>query len=122
MAYFVEMRTRPVTVAETAVFMRQAGALWSNDERFEFVDFIARNPEAGDLVPASGGVRKVRWGRQGSGKRGGVRVIYFYHDPGMPLYRKHPASTVAGSDQAAAAWGWDIFQCQGSSSCNLAAG
>src|SRR6266446_2444284 len=86
MAYFVEMRTRPVTVAETAVFMRQAGALWSNDERFEFVDFIARNPEAGDLIPASGGVRKVRWGRQGSGKRDGVRVIYFYHDPGMPLY------------------------------------
>src|ERR1700738_736944 len=51
------------------------------DERFEFVDFIARNPEAGDLVPASGGVRKVRWGRQGSGKRGGVRIIYFCHDP-----------------------------------------
>ncbi len=39
-----------------------------------------------------------------------------------PLLSKHPASTVAGSDQAAAAWGWDIFQCQGSSSCNLAAG
>jgi len=37
------MRTRPVTVAETAVFMRQAGALWTEDERFEFVDFIARN-------------------------------------------------------------------------------
>jgi hypothetical protein len=81
-----EMRTRPITVAETAVFMRQASALWADHERFEFVDFIARNPEAGDLVPASGGVRKVRWRRQGSGKRGGVRVIYFYHDPGMPLY------------------------------------
>ena len=80
------MRTRPVTVAETAVFTRQASALWSDDERFEFVDFIARNPEAGDLIPASGGVRKVRWGRQGSGKRGGVRIIYFYHDPAMPLY------------------------------------
>jgi hypothetical protein len=80
------MRTRPVTVAETAVFMRQAGALWTDDERFEFIDFIARNPEAGDLIPASGGVRKVRWGRQGSGKRGGVRVNYFYHDPGMPIY------------------------------------
>jgi hypothetical protein len=86
MAYIAQMRTRPVTVAETAVFMRQAGALWGDDERFEFVDFIARNPEAGDLIPASGGVRKVRWGRQRSGKRGGVRVIYFYHDPGMPLY------------------------------------
>jgi hypothetical protein len=80
------MRTRPVTVAETAVFMRQAGALRGDDEQFEFVDFIARDPEAGDLIPASGGVRKVRWGRQGNGKRGGVRVIYFYHDPGMPLY------------------------------------
>ena len=80
------MRTRPVTVAETAVFMRQAGAVWTDEERFEFVDFIARNPEAGDLIPASGGVRKVRWGRRGSGKQGGVRIIYFYHDPGMPLY------------------------------------
>jgi hypothetical protein len=80
------MRTRPVTVAETAVFTRQAGVLWTDDERLEFVDFIARNPEAGDLIPGSGGVRKVRWGRQGGGKRGGVRIIYFYHDPAMPPY------------------------------------
>ena|SRR5689334_24284236 len=86
MAYIPPMRTRPIAVAETAVFMRQAGALWTEDERFEFVDFIARNPEAGDLIPESGGVRKVRWGRQGSGKRGGVRIIYFYHDPAMPVY------------------------------------
>ena len=75
MAYIARMRTRPITLAETAVFMRQAGALWTDDERFEFVDFIARNPEAGDLIPATGGVRKVRGGRQGSGKRGGVRII-----------------------------------------------
>ena len=80
------MRTRPITVAETAVFMRQASVLWTEDERLEFVDFIARNPEAGDLIPASGGVRKIRWGRRGSGKRGGVRIIYFYHDPAMPVY------------------------------------
>ncbi len=66
--------------------MRQAGALWTDGERFEFVDFIAHNPEAGDLIPASGGVRKVRWSWRGSGKRGGVRVTYFYHDPRMPLY------------------------------------
>jgi hypothetical protein len=80
------MGTRPVTVAETAVFVRQAETLWTDDERLEFVDFIARNPEIGDLVPGSGGVRKVRWSRRGSGKRGGVRIIYFYHDPAMPLY------------------------------------
>ena len=86
MAYIAQMRTRPIAVAETAVFMRQASALWTDDERFEFVDFIARNPETGDLIPASGGVRKIRWGRRGSGKRGGVRIIYFYHDPAMPVY------------------------------------
>lgn len=52
------MKTRPITVAETAVFVRQAGEVWSDEERLVFVDFIARNPEAGD--PA------------GSGKSGGV--------------------------------------------------
>jgi hypothetical protein len=62
------------------------GGVWTDEDRSAFVDFIARNPEAGDLIPQSGGVRKVRWGRQGSGKRGGVRVIYFYHNADMPLY------------------------------------
>ena len=80
------MRTRPITVAETAAFMRQAAEVWSDDERLAFVDFIARNPEAGDLIPETGGVRKVRWGRQGSGKRGGVRVIYFYYHADAPIY------------------------------------
>jgi hypothetical protein len=59
--------------------------LWHEDERNAFVDYIARNPEAGDIIPDSGGVRKVRWSRAGTGKRGGVRVIYFYHDDTMPL-------------------------------------
>jgi hypothetical protein len=86
MAYITQMRTRPITVLETAVFMRQAAEVWSDEERLSFVDFIARNPEAGDVIPETGGVRKVRWGRQGSGKRGGVRVIYFYYHADAPLY------------------------------------
>ena len=80
------MLTRPITVAETTVFLRQVADIWTEGEHFGFVDFIALNPEAGDLIPQTGGVRKIRWGRQGSGKRGGVRIIYFYHDAGMPLY------------------------------------
>jgi len=52
----------------------------------EFVNYIACNPEAGDVIPESGGVRKVRWSRAGAGKRGGARVIYFYHDDTRPLY------------------------------------
>jgi hypothetical protein len=71
-AYIASMWTRPITVAETAVFMRQTADVWTDEERLAFVDFIARNPEAGDLIPETGGVRKVRWSRQGSGKRGGV--------------------------------------------------
>jgi hypothetical protein len=80
------MWTRPITVAETALFIRQADDVWTDEERSAFVDFIARNPEAGDLIPETGGVRKVRWSRQGSGKQGGVRVIYFYYRADVPLY------------------------------------
>jgi hypothetical protein len=39
--------------------------------------YIANNPKAGEVVPGSGGVRKIRWSKTGAGKRGGVRVIYF---------------------------------------------
>ncbi len=77
---------RPITVAETLPFLRQAADLWSEEERDAFVDYIAGNPDAGDVIPDTGGIRKVRWSRAGKGKRGGVRVIYFYHDDAMPLY------------------------------------
>jgi hypothetical protein len=76
----------PVTVVETPQFLRQAGDVWTEDERTDFVDYIARNPEAGDVIPETGGVRKLRWRRQGSGKRGGVRVIYFYHNTTAPIF------------------------------------
>jgi len=65
------------TVAETPVFQRYAGEIWSDAQCSEFVAWIAANPLAGDLVPGSGGCRKVRWSRPGQGKRGGARVIYF---------------------------------------------
>ena len=80
------MSGRLITVAETAVFVRQGASVWDDAEREEFVSFIAANPEAGDVIPETGGVRKVRWSRAGMGKRGGVRVIYFYHDANRPLY------------------------------------
>jgi len=75
-----------IVVAETPAFVRQAKEVWTEAEREEFVLYIAGNPEAGDVIPDTGGVRKVRWSRAGSGKRGGVRVIYFYHDRDRPLY------------------------------------
>lgn len=65
------------TVIETPTFQRLAADVWSDDERLEFVSFIAANIEAGDVIPGAGGLRKVRWTRAGMGKRGGARVIYF---------------------------------------------
>jgi hypothetical protein len=64
------------TVAETSVFVRYAAEVWSEAEREGFINFIAGNPEAGDVIRGSGGCRKVRWSRAGTGKRGGARVIY----------------------------------------------
>src|SRR4051795_1898060 len=86
LAYILGMPSVPLTVVETPQFVRQADEVWADEERQEFVDFIARNPEAGDLIPETGGVRKIRWGIQGRGKRGGARVVYFFYDRGVPIY------------------------------------
>lgn len=74
------------TVAETPIFTRQTEKLFHEDERRELVDFLADNPLAGDEIPGTGGVRKVRFAASGRGKRGGARVIYYYLDGTMPLY------------------------------------
>ncbi len=86
LAYILDMKEQLIAVAETPVFVRQAKAVWDEIEHDEFVLYIAGNPEAGAVIADTGGVRKVRWSRAGSGKRGGVRVIYFYHDADRPLY------------------------------------
>ena len=65
------------TVIETDVFVRAAAQVWTDSERVTFIDWLAANPDAGDVIPGSGGCRKVRWTRPGMGKRGGARVIYF---------------------------------------------
>lgn len=80
------MPDKLITVAETPLFVRQAAEVWDDAGREAFVEFIARNPEAGDVIPETNGVRKMRWTRGGTGKRGGARVIYFYHTMGRPLY------------------------------------
>jgi|SRR5579863_3132391 len=77
---------RLITIVEMTMFLRSSAKVWSDDERSDFVDYIAANPHAGDIIPDTGGLRKVRWGRQGSGKRSGVRAIYFYHSQDIPLF------------------------------------
>ena len=65
------------TVIEHPTFQRQAAAIWRDEEREAFINWIACNPLAGDVIPDAEGARKVRWSASGRGKRGGARVIYF---------------------------------------------
>ena len=65
------------TFIESAAFERVRAVYLDDDEYAELQQFMMENPEAGDVVRESGGVRKLRWKRKGMGKRGGLRVIYF---------------------------------------------
>jgi len=78
--------TVPVTVVETPEFLSATRKIMSDTERAQVVDYLAYNPKAGDVIAGTGGVRKLRWGLEGRGKRGGARVIYFYHGVVMPLF------------------------------------
>jgi len=77
---------RPITVAETQEFLSATRKLMDDAERAELVGYLAYHPAAGVVIPGTGGVRKLRWGLEGRGKRGGARVIYYYHNMEMPLY------------------------------------
>jgi hypothetical protein len=80
------MDGRLITVVETRQFQQRAATRMSDEERQAFITYIATDPEAGVIVPSTGGVRKVRWGIDSRGKRGGLRVMYYYHDDQMPIF------------------------------------
>jgi hypothetical protein len=89
------------TFIESAVFERVRAVYLDDDEYGELQQFMMQNPEAGRVVPGSGGVRKLRWKRKGMGKRGGLRVIYFmryqpYEFWMLTLYAKAKQEDVPG--------------------------
>lgn len=75
-----------MTVVETVRFLKDADGLMAESDRARLVEFIGVEPEAGDLIPETGGVRKLRWALSGRGKRGGARVIYFFHNENLPVF------------------------------------
>jgi hypothetical protein len=76
----------PITVVEMEEFLAATRKLMDEEERAELVSYLAYHPTAGVVIPGTGGIRKIRWGLEGRGKRSGARVIYFYHDVDMPLF------------------------------------
>lgn len=65
------------TVKETPLFKQRIDGILSEEERLAFIVWLANNPFAGDVITETGGLRKVRWARQGTGKSGGLRAIYY---------------------------------------------
>jgi len=77
----------PVTVAEVEPFPATAGRVGLTErEREEITVFLARHPDEGDVIPGTGGLRKLRWSGKGKGKRGGYRVIYYFFNEALPVY------------------------------------
>ena len=83
-----------VMFVEAKPFTRKWPQYLTEDEFREFQDYLLENPDAGDVVKNTGGIRKIRWKVKGSGKRGGLRIIYFWQVPDghiylLTIYRKN---------------------------------
>lgn len=74
------------TVVETSIFIRRAEKILSKEEHAGLITWLACNPDAGDEIVGTGGVRKARFAAMGKGKSGGVRVIYYFYDQDIPIY------------------------------------
>lgn len=86
---------------ETSLFTKLIYEYLSEDEYLGLQVYLLRHPNSGNIVPGSGGVRKLRWAMRGKGKRGGVRVIYFWkvNDDEiwlLTIYGKSERETISG--------------------------
>jgi hypothetical protein len=91
-----------LTFVETKLFTQLVLNYFTDDEYAVLQNAIVANPEAGDVIKGSGGVRKLRWGVSGRGKRGGVRIIYYLRLPQgqvwmLTMYAKNEADSIPGS-------------------------
>jgi len=98
------MTDRFITVFETKYFIKLTEKLLNYKERTELITHLKANPKDGDVIRGTGGIRKLRWARQGSGKRGGVRVIYYFYDKNgilimLKTYAKNAQSDLSAQEK-----------------------
>ena len=78
-----------MVIIETSIFTKKISTLLSDEDYRALQNVLAEMPGSGDIIQGSGGIRKIRWGLSGRGKRGGARVIYYWatnHDQIYMLY------------------------------------
>ena len=75
-----------LTVVATPSFLRDSKKLLSDEEREALVFYLSYSPKAGILIKGTGGIRKIRWARENTGKSGAYRVIYFFYSMEVPLF------------------------------------
>jgi mRNA-degrading endonuclease RelE of RelBE toxin-antitoxin system len=75
-----------IAVVETDEFLTDVKGVLSEDEHDALILYLAHHPEVGDLIPETGGLRKLRWAARSKGRRGGSRVIYYFHSLDVPLF------------------------------------
>ena len=93
---------------EAPAFTRRVSSYLTDDQYRELQNWLASNPDSGDLIPRSGGFRKLRWAdpRRGKGRRGGLRIIYYYFPTDhqiwlMTLYNKAEAADLTPGETKA---------------------
>ena len=77
---------RLITVVELPLFLNKVESVLDETEKEALINYLAANPEKGDEIPRTGGLRKLRWAAKDKGKRGGARVIYYFYNDSAPVF------------------------------------
>jgi len=88
MTYNKNMKSNqlPQVIVETVSYLKAVEDIWDEETQIDFKNYISLHPDKGDIIPGTGGIRKIRWQGSGHGKRGGTRVIYYVYNDKNPIY------------------------------------
>lgn len=89
---------------ETSVFTKFVNDYLDDEQYREFQTHLAKNPTIGNIVQGTGGLRKVRWVLENKGKRGGIRIIYYWQKSEeqiylMTIYAKNEMEDLSAKDK-----------------------
>ena len=76
----------PQVIVETVSYLKAVEDIWDEETQIDFKNYISLHPDKGNIIPGTGGIRKIRWQGSGHGKRGGTRVIYYVYNDKNPIY------------------------------------